>query len=203
MTLGIIVHVWTPGKPFREPDTGSFWCLFRTRMTFQFLTCIFTFSRIYFDYWTPLLDCSVVLAHVKHDDWWHPESRACCTGGPPGLHVYLMLLVMPIDFLKRLTEWKKNSSITTQSTPDLLSNWPKLTIIVNGILFTIKDFNNENTVIWNYKVYPIKSLSLKNCIRFIFVESAFESNSEFWLINQLYLPNKIYSTVQVEKISTK
>ena len=149
----------------------------------------------------PLLDCSVVLAHVKHDDWWHPESRACCTGGPPGLHVYLMLLVMPIDFLKRLTEWKKNSSITTQSTPDLLSNWPKLTIIVNVILFTFKDFINENTVIWNYKDYPIKSLSLKNRIRFIFVESAFDSNFEFCLINLLFLLNKNCSLGQVWKIN--
>ena len=25
-------------------------------------------------WWTSLLDCSVVEMHVKHDEWWHPES---------------------------------------------------------------------------------------------------------------------------------
>ena len=37
----------------------------------------------------------------------------------PSVHVYLMLLVMPIDFLKRLTEkWKKESPMAAGLLPN-------------------------------------------------------------------------------------
>ena len=109
--------------PFGEPDIGSF----QNRNDFQVLDlhkAFFTVTRTSTFLlknqvvWTSLLDCSVVEMHVKHDEWWHPESSR----GRP-LHVYLMLLVMPIDFLKRLTEkWKKESPMAA----GLLPNWPKM-----------------------------------------------------------------------------
>ena len=68
-------------------------------------------------WWTSLLDCSVVEMHVKHDEWWHPESSRgrrppACIFDVAG-HAHWLL-----ETLDRELEKKKSAG--------LLPNWPKI-----------------------------------------------------------------------------
>ena len=108
--------------PFAEPDIGSF----QNRNDFQVLDlhkAFFTVTRTSTFLlknqvvWTSLLDCSVVEMHVKHDEWWHPESSRgrrppACIFDVAG-HAHWLL-----ETLDRELE-KKNSA-------GLLPNWPKI-----------------------------------------------------------------------------